>query len=251
MPRILLCRARCGPSARWALTWSCSSRFLSLLDLARLDRLQPRADAFDETHVDDLVVLDVGLENSGAPYDRTRRCPGFATDHAVLAPQLVLERAAKSSLEVLQRHGRELFLGDFGGLIPIGVKKLQALDHAADECAHKLGILLNRLETDVERGVGVRTQFLRNVEERLAPDRVPDPLRHVGLGRHADLRLLPPHGRDGGGTGGLDKRNVPFGVEVPLLQALARDRIGRAPEWPDCDRLALEVAGPSRVRWVA
>src|SRR5262245_12682944 len=50
-------------------------RFLSLLDLARLDRLQPRADAFDETHVDDLVVLDVGLVNIGAQHHRTRRCP--------------------------------------------------------------------------------------------------------------------------------------------------------------------------------
>src|SRR5262249_37790462 len=58
----------------------------------------------------------------------------------------------------------------------------------------------------------------------------------------------PPRGRDGGGTGGLDKRNVPFGVEVPLLQEIARDRIGRAPERPDGDRLALEVGGPIRVR---
>src|SRR4051794_28871384 len=54
---------------------------------------QARAHAFDETHVDDLFVFDVGLEDTRLAHHGAAGRPGFLADHAVLAPQLVLERA--------------------------------------------------------------------------------------------------------------------------------------------------------------
>src|SRR5262245_9672876 len=98
-----------------------------------------RAYAFDEAHVDDFLVFYVGLENAGLAHDRAAGCPGLLADHAVLAPHLIAERAVKRGLKVLKRHGGKLLLGNLGGLVGIGVKEFQSLDHPLDESAHHLG----------------------------------------------------------------------------------------------------------------
>src|SRR5262245_39376713 len=90
---------------------------------------QACAHAFDEAHVDDLFVLDVALEDAGLAHHRAAGYPGFLADHAVLAPHLVAERAVECRLEVLERHGRELLLGDLGGLVAIGVEGFETLHH--------------------------------------------------------------------------------------------------------------------------
>src|SRR5262249_326822 len=176
--------------SRWALPWS---RFpvgwLWLLNCSKA-----RAYAFDEAHVDDFLVFYVGLENAGLTHDRTAGCPGLLADHAVLAPHLIPERAVKRGLKVLKRHGGKLLLGDLGGLVGIGVKEFQSLDHPLDEAAHHLGLLLDRIEAHVDGGISVGPQFLGHVEERLAPDVLPDSLRDHGLGGVADHRLTAAHG---------------------------------------------------------
>jgi hypothetical protein len=61
------------------------------------------------------------------------------------------------------------FLANFCGLVRVGVEEFQALHHSLDEATHHLGLLLDGIQTDIDRGIGVGTEFLRDVEERLAP----------------------------------------------------------------------------------
>src|SRR5207245_1963457 len=94
----------------------------------------------------------------------------------------------------------------------------------------------------------IRSQFLRNIEERFAPDSLPHSLRDIRLVRLADLRLLAPHDSNSRGAGGFDQRDIALGVEAPLLEEVAHDGIGRASVRTDSDCLALEIAGPILVR---
>src|SRR5215471_15976090 len=59
------------------------------VEVYSIDRSKARAHAFDEAHVDDLLIFDVGLEDAGLAYDRAAGGPGFLADHAVLAPHLI------------------------------------------------------------------------------------------------------------------------------------------------------------------
>src|SRR5580692_7103516 len=47
----------------------------------------------DEAHVDDLVVFDVDLEDTGAHDHRLRGIPGGGADRSILAPHVVSEGA--------------------------------------------------------------------------------------------------------------------------------------------------------------
>src|SRR5262249_17925153 len=98
-----------------------AARLASDLGLSLTAISKSCANAFDETHVDDLVVLDVRLENIGAANDGARRAPGLSADHAVRAPQFIRKGTTEGSLEILERHGRELLLCDFGALVTIGI----------------------------------------------------------------------------------------------------------------------------------
>ena len=80
--------------------------------------------------------------------------------------------------------------------------------------------------------IGVGTELLRRVEERLVPDVVAHTLGDERLGRLADLGLLAADHRDGGGIAGLDQRDVPLRIEPPFAQEIARDRVRLPPNGP-------------------
>ncbi len=211
---------------------------------SKLHHSQACARRLHEAHVDDLLVLHVGLEDAGLAHDRAGRGPGLLADHAVLAPHLVGERAVERGLEVLDRHGGELLLGDLGGFGRIGVEELQPLHHALDEALHRLGILLDGVEAHVDGGVGIGPELLRHVEERLAPQSAADALGDHRLGYHADGGLSALDGGWHRRVGHLDQGHIALGVELPLRQQVAHDRVGRAAVRADRDVLALEVGRP-------
>src|SRR6266699_3702403 len=62
------------------------------------------------------------------------------------------------------------------GMVGPGVEELQSLDDAADEAADELGVFLDRVETNIDGGIGVGTELLRDVVERLAPEPSADAL---------------------------------------------------------------------------
>src|SRR5262249_58957093 len=133
----------------------------------------------------------------GLAHRRAAGGPGFLADHAVLAPHLVAERAVERGLEILERHGGKLLLGDLGGFVRIGVEEFQSLHHAFDESAHDIRLFLNRIESHVDGGIGVGAELPGYVEERLAPEILADALPDPGLASVANYCLPPPVRRAG------------------------------------------------------
>ena len=76
------------------------------------------------------------------------------------------------------------------------------------------------------------------------------PWRDHRLGADADHRLAGLDGNRDGGIRHLVQRHVGLGVELPLCQQVAGDRVRRAAVGAERDRLALEVGRPVGVLWI-
>src|SRR5262249_33249741 len=127
------------------------------------------------------------------PASRTTALP-VAQASLLIMPSLLHISSLERGLEVFQRHGGKLFLGDLVGFVGIGVEEFQSLHHPFHEPADYLRLLLDRIETDVDGGISVGAELLGHIEERLAPDVLPDALRDHGLGGVADHRLSTANG---------------------------------------------------------